>query len=107
MSRKSPVLLLATVMLAAFAMVAPAATSAATTIKGSKSNADYKVTAVNAPAGTFTAVGKDGKPVTFAAPKGTALPTVGKFYDITYTASPGGGPAQATTIHGSKSNSDY
>jgi hypothetical protein len=110
MSRPFLLSLLALAFLAAPAF-APAATSvsgsalAAATINNSKSNT-WKVTGVNAGARTFTAVTKDGKQMTFIAPKGGALPTVGKIYDVTYTPGSGGGPAQATTVHGSKSNHD-
>ncbi len=77
---------------------------AATTVRGTKSNGSCKVTGVDAKTRTFTAVAKDGKAFTFKAPKGGALPKVGKVYDITYTESPGGGPLNATTVRGTKSN---
>jgi hypothetical protein len=60
--------------------------------------------------GTVTQV--DAKKKTFAVEvtfsgknlKGT-FPEVGKFYDITFTQPTAGGPLEATTIHGTKSNS--
>jgi hypothetical protein len=109
MSRKFLILPLVAAVLATSAMLAPAMAQKpgepktnAINIQTSKSNT-YKITAVNAQARTFTGVDKAGKTFTFAAPKG-ALPAVGKFYDIAYTASPGGGPLQATTVQSSKSN---
>jgi hypothetical protein len=97
-----------TVLIAASAMLAPATaqkpgdpkTNAA--FNSSKSNT-FKVTAVNASAGTFTATSKDGKEFTFTTPKG-ARPTVGKVYDITYTESPGGGPLLTKNLNSSRSN---
>jgi hypothetical protein len=62
------------------------------------------VTQVNPTANTFTVMAK-GKAVTFAAAKLKALPNVGEILDITYTETPGGS-MEATTVKGSKSNSD-
>jgi hypothetical protein len=108
MSRKLLILPL-TAILATSAMLAPATAQKpgdpktnTVTANTSKSN-NYKVTAVNASAGTFTGISK-GKEFTFTAPKGKPLPEVGKVYTITYTESPGGGPLQVATINSSKSN---
>ena len=88
----------------------------ATTVNGSKSNSDLRATTVNssrsngsevtrvdAKARTFTALAK-GQQLTFIVAKGKPLPKVGKRYDITYIESPGGGPLQAVTVNGSRSN---
>jgi hypothetical protein len=63
-----------------------------------------KVTGVNGAAKTFTVMAK-GTAVTFTAAKLKVLPKVGEIVDITYTGIPGG-PLEATTVKGSKSNSD-
>ena len=92
--------------------------TAATTVRGSKSNGSYreaaspksitgKVSHVDPKAKTFTLTAK-GKAYQFVCPKGGAQPKVGDIVDVTYTGTPGGSePAQATTIKGSKSNSSY
>jgi hypothetical protein len=87
--------------------------SRATTVKSAKSNSSDrvaadsasprllkgKVTGVDTKARTFTlAVG-------FSAAKLSMLPTVREIIDITYTETPDGGPMEATTVKGSKSNS--
>ena len=111
MFRKFLIPLLTGVFLAASAFAPATMTSlfdsaqAATTVKGSRSNGSFKVTAVDGKAGTFTGITK-GKEVTFISPKGKPLPTVGKIYDITYIQNPGSGPLQAVTTNSSKSNLD-
>jgi hypothetical protein len=90
----------------------------ATTIKTSKSNSSErvatnnasltllksKVSEVNDHARTFTVT------VVFSAEKmmkgdfSRDTFRVGEAIDITYTQTPGGGPMEATTVHGSKSN---
>lgn len=104
MFRKFLIMPFTTISLAAFAMAGPAAAQKpgdpktnATTVKSTKSNGSFKVTAVDAKARTFTGASEDGKPLTFKLARG-ALPQAGKFYDITYTESPGAGPLQATTV---------
>lgn len=63
-----------------------------------------KVTQANDKDKTFTVMSK-GKSVKFSAAKLKALPKVGEIIDITYTQNPGG-PMEATTVKGGKSNSD-
>ena len=53
---------------------------------------------------TFTVMA-NGKEFTFSGAKLKALPKVGDVIDITYTHT-AGGPMEATTVKGSKSNSD-
>ena len=90
--------------------------TAATTIRGSKSNSSHreaadnvapkqmtgKVTEVNNQAKAFTVTSK-GKAVVFSAENLSKLPTVGQIVDITYTETTGG-PMKTTTINASKSN---
>ncbi len=110
MSRKFLILPLIAAVLATSAMLAPATAQKTTpttnvaNLNSSRSNI-YKVTAVDAKAKTFTGIDKAGKTFTFTAPKGKSLPKVGKIYDVAYTESPGGGPLQAVTVKGTKSNS--
>lgn len=104
--------ILALAMLATFSGLS----TAGTTVKGSKSNADNvaadksspklitgKVTEVNNQAKTFTVMAK-GKAVVFSAANMSKLPTVGQIVDITYTETPGGGPLNAINLNSSKSN---
>ncbi len=109
MFRKFLILPLTALSLAAFAISGPAAaqkpgepTAKAATINASKSN-NFKVTAVDAKARTFSGAATDGKQLTFKLARGT-LPQVGKLYDVTYTGNPGGGPLQATNLNSSRSN---
>jgi hypothetical protein len=100
-------LLTLTLALAVLATVSGLAT-AATTIKGSKSNVSYreaKVTEVNNQAKTFTVMTK-GKAVVFSAAKLSKLPTVGESVDITYTQTTPGGPLEAINLNSSRSNVD-
>ncbi len=109
MSRTFLILPLVAALLATSAMLAPAMAQKttpktdATTVQSSKSNGDA-VTRVDAKARTFTTTTREGKQRTYIVAKGKPLPKVGKRYDITYIESPGGGPLQAITVNGSKSN---
>ncbi len=76
---------------------------AATTVKGSKSNSSYRVAPgqdLSSVTGTVMQVNALNKTfsvgVTFSAEELTALPKVGKIYDITYTeTTTAGGPLKA------------
>ena len=111
--KKLLTLALAIVVLTTFSGLA----TAATTVKGSKSNGSEreendkatpklmtgKVTAVNNKAKTFTVLTK-GKAVDVSGAKLKTLPNVGEIVDITYTETLGGGLVGATTVNNSKSN---
>jgi hypothetical protein len=101
-------LLTLTLALALLATVSGLAT-AATTIRGSRSNGSDrvagKVTEVNNQAKTFTVMTK-GKAVVFSAAKLSKLPTVGESVDITYTQTTPGGPLEAINLNSSRSNVD-
>jgi len=110
--KKLLIFVIALMVLAAFSGL----TTAATTVKGSKSNGSERVAAdkaspklmtgtvteVNVKTNTFIVTSK-GKSVTFSAAKLKALPKVDEIIDVTYTETPGG-PMEATTINNSKSN---
>lgn len=86
----------------------------ATTIKGSKSNSSERLAAGQDPrlslvTGKVTKVSEKDKTfaveVTFSAKNLNApLPEVGKIIDVTFNPTTPGGPLEATTINGSKSN---
>ena len=64
-----------------------------------------KVTQVDQAGRTFTVAGK-GKQHLFIAANFKTLPKVGDVIEVEYTDPGAGGPLQATTVKGSKSNSD-
>ena len=72
--------------------------------KASPSLMTGRVTQVSEAAKTFTVMTK-GKAVTFTATNIKPLPKAGEVVDVTYTGVLGG-PLEATTVKGSKSNSD-
>ena len=77
-----------------------------TAARGKPSKEQRQVTGkvVSQSGNTFTIMA-NGKQLTFSAARLKALPKVGDIIDITYTQTPGG-PMEATTVKGSKSNSD-
>ena len=90
--------------------------TAATTVKGGKSNGSEvatstaapmrmtaKVTAVSTSDKTFAVISK-GKNFVFSAAKLNKLPAVGEIVDISYTENPGGGPLESINLNSSRSN---
>lgn len=111
--KKLLTLALAIAVLATFSVFA----TAATTVRGTKSNGSAreaddkatpklmtgKVTEVDNQAKTFTVMTK-GKAVVVSGAKLKALPKVGEAVDITYTETPGGGPVTCINLNSSRSN---
>jgi len=108
-------LLTTTLLLATLTTFSGFAT-AATTVKGSKSNSDNvttaqagtrqmtcKVTAVNNADKTFAVIA-NGKNFVFSGAKLGKLPTAGEIVDITYTEPHGGGPLESISLNSSRSN---
>jgi hypothetical protein len=84
--------------------VAPGGPDTATRGKPSKEQRQMTGKVTSQSSNTFTIMA-NGKEFTFSAARLKTLPKVGDVVDITYTQTPGG-PMEATTVKGSKSNSD-